>query len=80
MRLWHEYNLGMENRFLIDLSVKYGLNSEEVSKIVSIIYQCGIAEIDGRAARRIGAYLCEQKLLETPNEEILEELKRKELI
>jgi|FLOH01.1.fsa_nt_gi hypothetical protein len=70
----------MENRFLIDLSVKYGLNSEAVSKIVSIIYQCGIPEVDSREAKRVGTYLCEMNLLETPNEEIIEELKRKELI
>ncbi len=70
----------MENKFLIDISIKYGLSSQQISKIVDMIYQCGIAEVDSREAQRIAKYICEMDLLEKPAEEILEELKRKELI
>ena len=32
----------MENKHLIDLSIKYNLNSTEVSKLIDIIYQAGV--------------------------------------
>lgn len=70
----------MENTFLIDLSIKYGLESSKISKIVDVIYQCGISEIDGREGQRIANYLCEMNLVGKPAEEIMEELRLKGLI
>lgn len=70
----------MENKFLIDLSIKYGLESAKISKIVDIIYQCGIREADSREGQRIANYLCEFNLVGRPAEEIMEELKLKGLI
>lgn len=70
----------MENKYLIDLSIKYGLSSAQVSKLVDMIYQAGIHMIDSREFRRIAEYICEAKLLDMPAEEVLEELKLKGLI
>jgi len=67
----------MENKFLIDLSIKYGIDSGQVSKVVDIVYQCGQSEVDSRESQRIANYLCEMNLLEKPPEEIIEELKLK---
>lgn len=70
----------MENKFLIDLSLKYGLSSAQVSKVVDMIYQCGITQVDSREAQRIANYICEMKLIDTPSEEVIEELKLKGFI
>lgn len=70
----------MENKFLIDLSVKYGLDSTQVSKIVDIVYQSEITEIDSREGKRIASYVCEMGLIDKPAEEIMEELKLKGLV
>ena len=70
----------MENTFLIDLSLKYGIDSAQVSKIVDIIYQCEIDQIDSREGMRIANYICEMNLIDKPAEEIMEELKLKGLI
>ncbi len=70
----------MENRHLIDLSVKYGLSSADVSKLVSIVYQVGVHDMESKEFKRIVTYLCENKLVNIPPEEIIEELKRKGLI
>jgi Na+-translocating ferredoxin:NAD+ oxidoreductase RnfC subunit len=70
----------MENKHLIDLSIKYDLNSTEVSKLIDIIYQAGVSEMESPNFKRIATYICETKLLETPIEEVIEELKRKGLI
>lgn len=70
----------MENKFLIDISIKYGLDSSEISKLVDMIYQCGLDDLDSKKSQRIAHYICEMKLLDKPAEELIEELKRKELI
>ncbi|MFH1218401.1 MAG: hypothetical protein V1679_01000 [Candidatus Peregrinibacteria bacterium] len=67
----------MENKFLIDISIKYGLDTAEVSKLADMVYQCGFTDIDDRKAQRVANYLCEMKLLDLPPEEVIEELKRK---
>lgn len=69
----------MENKFFIDLSIKYGLDSAETSKLMDMIYQCGITDLESRKAQRIANYICEMKLLDKPAEELIEELKRKGL-
>lgn len=69
----------MENPILIDLSIKYGLDTSEVSKIVNMIYQCNVSDLSSREAKRIANYICEMKLLSKSAEELIEELKRKGL-
>lgn len=70
----------MENRYLIDLSLKYGLNAEDVSKLVSMVYQAGVDDMESKEFKRVAQYICEAKLIEMPAEELIEELKRKGLI
>lgn len=70
----------MENKFLIDLSIKYGLDSAQVSKLVDMIHQCGLEEVDGREAQRIANYICEMSILDKPAEEVVEELRLKGFI
>lgn len=70
----------MENKVLIDLSVKYGLSSEEMSKLLNMAYQVGINDPHSADFARVTGYICEMKLLEMPPEELIEELKRKGLV
>lgn len=70
----------MENKHLIDLSVKYGLSSEDVSKLVSMMYQVDLDDMESPEFRRVASYICEAKLIDLPTEDLIEELKRKELI
>lgn len=70
----------MENKHLIDLSIKYGLSSADVSKLVTIVYQAGVTDMESREFQRIATYICEAKLWDLPAEELIEELKRKGLI
>ena len=70
----------MENKHLIDLSVKYGLNAEDISKLASMMYQVGVDDPNSPEFRHIANYICEAKLIEAPAEELIEELKRKGLI
>lgn len=70
----------MENKFLIDLSIKYGLEGTEVSKIVDMIYQCGIEDLDSEEAHRVANYICEMKIIDKPAEEVIEEMKLKGFI
>ena len=70
----------MENKYLIDLSVKYGLNSSETSKLLDMAYQCGITDMNSVAFSKVANYICEMNLLSMPAEELLEEIKRKDLI
>jgi hypothetical protein len=67
----------MENKFLIDIGIKYGLDTAQVSKLVDMLYQCGCEQVDSRDAQRIANYICETELLDKPAEEIMEELKLK---
>lgn len=70
----------MENKYLIDLSVKYGLNNVELEKLSGLMYQVGITDGDSEIFKKVTAYICENKLLERPEEELIEELKLKGLI
>lgn len=67
----------MENKFLIDISVKYGLTDKQVSKVVDILYQLGYYDLNGHELQRAGNYMCSMKLVNLPAEEVLEEMKRK---
>jgi hypothetical protein len=70
----------MENKFLIDLSVKYGLSASDLTKLSSIVHQAGFADINSRGFKRVAEFICEMKILELPPEELIEELKLKGLI
>lgn len=70
----------MENKHLIDLSIKYGLSETDMSKLINTAYQAGIQDLNSRDFQRIAAYVCEMKLLDIPSEELLEELKLKGFI
>lgn len=70
----------MENKNLIDITVKYGLSDPDVSKLVDIVYQVGVQDLDSPEFKRIANYICEMKLMKKPLEEIIEELKLKGLI
>lgn len=67
----------MENRFLIDLAVKYGLGDEQVSKVVNMCYQAGQQDINSDKFQRIAKYICAASLVNVPDEEVIEELRRK---
>lgn len=70
----------MENKFLIDLSIKYGLDTSAVSKVVDMVYQAGQTDIDSKDFKRIANYICEMNLINKPGEEVIEELKLKGFI
>jgi SOS response regulatory protein OraA/RecX len=67
----------MENRFLLDMSIKYGLSDKDVSKVVDMVYQLGYDNIDDREFQRAANYLCSMNLVSLPPEEVLTEMKRK---
>ncbi|MFA6918324.1 MAG: hypothetical protein WC285_05895 [Candidatus Gracilibacteria bacterium] len=67
----------MENKFLLDLSIKFGLSDHDVSKVVDMVYQLGYDNIDDRDFQRASNYLCSMNLINLPPEELLTEMKRK---
>ena len=70
----------MENKYLIDLSIRYGLKSSDISELVSLVSQTGAKHIDSREFKRVAKYICDAGLLGKPNEEIIEELRLKGLM
>lgn len=70
----------MENKFLIDLTIKYGLDTAQLSKVVDMVYQAGFKRIDSREFKRVANYICKMRLIEKPAEEVIEELRLKGLI
>lgn len=69
----------MENKLLIDLAMKYGLDDAQVIKISNVLHQTNAGE-DERKFMRLAEYICEEKLVDEPAEIVLEELKRKDLL
>jgi hypothetical protein len=67
----------MENKFLLDLSIKYGLGDEQVSKVVDMVYQLGYDDLSDTKFQRAANYLCTMNLVDLPPEELLNEMKRK---
>jgi hypothetical protein len=67
----------MENKFLLDLSIKYGLNDKQVSKVVDMVYQLGYDDLSDVMFQRAANYLCSMNLVNLPPEEVLNEMKRK---
>lgn len=70
----------MEEKNLLDISIKYGLNSFQVSKLEDVFYQADIQTSNSRDVLKISKYICENNLLEMPTGKLLEELKRKKMI
>lgn len=70
----------MENKHLIDLSIKYNLGETEMSKLINLAYQAGVTDLNSREFQRVANYICEMKILEKPSEEVIEELKLKGVI
>jgi len=67
----------MENKFLINLSVKYGLDDQKLSKVVDMCYQLDYHVIDDREFQRAANYICKMNLVDMPPEDLLAEMKRK---
>ena len=67
----------MENKFLIDLSLKYVLDDKQLSKAVDMCYQLGFDDLEDQGFHRCAAYMCSMNLLGLPPEELIEEMKRK---
>lgn len=67
----------MENKFLIDLQVKFGLTDDQLSKIVNIAYQLEYSDAENPDFQKLVAFICENDLVEVPNQQLIEELKRK---
>ncbi len=75
----HNPNI-VEDKDLLEISVKYGLSSERLSKLVDVLYQAGIKSPESPEFEEVSKYVCENDLLDMPMEDLLEELKRKKLI
>ncbi len=67
----------MENKFLIDLSVKYGVDDQHLSKVVDICYQLDYQDINDREFQRAANYICTMDLLHMPPEDLIAEMKIK---
>lgn len=67
----------MENKFLIDLQIKFGLTDDQLSKIVNIAYQLDYSDPEHADFQKLMAFVCENKLTSMPNQQLIEELKRK---
>lgn len=70
----------MENKYLIDLSIRYGLNDKQISKIVSMAYQAGITDLEAKKFSEIAEHICKENLVDAPAEVVIEELKLKGFI
>lgn len=70
----------MENKFLLELSIEYGLSDEELSKLANIAYQSGLDNLNGENAQLALGYVCKMGLVSAPMEQIIEELKLNNLI
>lgn len=64
---------------MIDLGVKYGLDSAKISKVAAMIYQAGVDNFNSDEAKAIAEYMCESGIINKPAEEIMNELKLKGL-
>lgn len=62
----------MENTYLLELGIKYGLDDTKISKLVDVLYQMGIDDIGGEKSRKFVDYMLEHNMIEMPIEEILD--------
>jgi hypothetical protein len=73
-------SLKMEDENILELNIKYGLNSSQTQKIIDTLYQAGIINKSAPEFMEAASYICENDLVEMPTEKLLEELKRKQII
>ncbi len=66
----------MEHKFLIDLSVKFGLSDERLSKVVDMVYQLGFDDLNDKGFQDAATMICKNDLVDLPPEEVLEEMKK----
>jgi len=71
----------MENTFMLDLSLKFGLTEAQTDKVIDIIYQA-LHEIDkgSQIAQQVALFVCNHGLVDKPMDDILEELRVNKLI
>lgn len=62
---------------MIDMAVKYGLDDDDVLKISTLAYQLGYENMEDENLKKMIDFICEEKLVDLPKEQIVEELKRK---
>lgn len=67
----------MEHKVLIDLSVKYGLSDNDLSKLTDMLYQLGYSDLNDKDCQRSAQYICSMNLLKLPAENLLEEMRLK---
>ncbi len=67
----------MENKQLIDLTIKYGLDDETLSKVIAIMYQLGYADPTDKTFQKAAKCICDEKLYDMPADDLVEEMKRK---
>jgi hypothetical protein len=70
----------MENQFLLDLSLKYGLNSGQTTKVADVVHQCGFSDFEDEVAKNIATFICIEKLVDKPTDEIIENIKRADFL
>ena len=64
------FKIIMENK-PIDLSLKYGLSAAEVSKLVSVVYQVGVDDMDWKTSN-VWQIILPGEINRTPAEELIE--------
>ena len=69
----------MENKYLLELTIKHGLDDTKISKNLDVLYQMGIEDIGGENSRKFVDYMLAHNMIEMPIEEILDHFRvRKE--
>lgn len=61
----------MENKYLLELSIKHGLNDNQISKLADVLYQMGVEHIGDERSRKFVDYMISKNMVEMPIEEIL---------
>lgn len=67
----------MENKYILELAIQYGLDDTKISRILDVLYQMGIDDIGGEQSRKFANYMIEHNMIEMPIEEILDHFKVK---
>lgn len=66
----------MENRVLIDLALKYGLDDGQISKLVDCAYQVGVTELESEEFGKIAHFVCGKGFVDLAMEELVEAVRR----
>jgi len=67
----------MENKFLINLTIKYGLDEQSLVKVVDTVHELGYDDVNNSDFQRAATYICSMGLIEMSSESLIEEMKRK---